>query len=175
MSLRKSAGVCAGTILAAVLASGAGLGWAQSAANEASAQNAGAAASIAAKGSQSGVAAKCCGANAAPKPAAPAARGVDLNVVKCHALETHSNSQPAVSIVVFNQAVKDDHERLSDLLKDNDGGSVEIKTEDGKWHTASLARLRSCFGRGLLFFSGEASPLQEHDDFMLRFPAKKTP
>jgi hypothetical protein len=174
MSLRKRARVCSGAILAVILGGGTGLGWAQSAANEAPAQSAGPAASTAAKGLQSGATPKCCGANASSKPAAQAAKAADPNVVKCHALETHSNSQPAVSVVVFNQAIKDDHERLSDLLKDNDGGSVEIKTEDGKWHTASVARLKSCFGRGLLFFSGDTSPVQEHDDFVLRFPAKKT-
>ncbi len=34
--------------------------------------------------------------------------------------------------------------------------------------------VESCFGRGMLFFSGEASPVQEKDDFVVRFPAKKT-
>lgn len=174
MSLRKSAWVCAGTILGGILLSGASVEWAQSSANEAPQTAGQATAPAAAKGPQSGAAARCCGANAASKAAAPAAKPADPNVVKCHALETHSSSQPAVSIVVFNQAIKDDHERLSALLKDNDGGSVEIKTEDGKWHTASVARLKSCFGRGLLFFSGDASPVQEHDEFVLRFPAKKT-
>ncbi len=104
----------------------------------------------------------------------PAARPADPNVVACHALEVHSNAQPAVTVLVFNQKNKDDHERLSDLLKDNEGASVEIKASDGTWHKASVARLRSCFGRGLLFFSGESSPVEEKDDFVLRFPAKKT-
>jgi hypothetical protein len=75
--------------------------------------------------------------------------------------------------VIFNQRDKDHHQRLSDLLKDNEGASVD-KASDGKWHAASVARLKSCFGRGLLFFSGDASPIQERDEFILRFPAKKT-
>lgn len=114
------------------------------------------------------------GASTAPKPVAPAAKPADPNVVACHALEVHSNAQPAVTILVFNQKNRDDHERLSDLLKDNEGAGVEIKASDGTWHRASVARLRSCFGRGLLFFSGENSPVEEKDDFVLRFPAKKT-
>lgn len=117
--------------------------------------------------------AKCCAANGSAKPAATA-KPADANVVTCHALETHTNAQPGVSIVIFNQKIKDDHERLSDLLKDNEGASVEIKAADGKWHAASVARLKSCFGRGLLFFPGETSPVQERDDFVVRFPAKKT-
>ena len=125
------------------------------------------------KGSTS-TTAKCCAANGTAKPAATA-KPLDPNVVTCHALETHTNAQPGVTIVVFNQKLKDDHERLSDLLKDNEGASVEIKAADGKWHAASIARLKSCFGRGLLFFPGENSPVQERDDFVLRFPAKKPP
>lgn len=117
-------------------------------------------------------AASCCAATA-PK-AATAKKPADPNVVTCHALETHTNAQPGVTIVVFNQKIKDDHERLSDLLKDNEGASVEIKAADGNWRAASVARLKSCFGRGLLFFPGETPPVQEHDDFVLRFPAKKT-
>jgi len=119
-------------------------------------------------------AAKCCAAGATPKAPTPVAKPSESNMVTCHALETHSNSQPAVSIVVFNQANKGDHERLAALLKEHDGTAVEIKAADGKWRPASVARLRSCFGRGLLFLTGEASPVQEKDDFVLRFPAKKT-
>lgn len=119
-------------------------------------------------------AAKCCAAGTTAKPAASTAKPADPNVVACHALEVHSNAQPAVTILVFNQKNKDDHERLSDLLKDNEGAAVEVKAADGAWHKASVARLRSCFGRGLLFFSGESSPVEEKDDFVLRFPAKKT-
>ena len=117
---------------------------------------------------------KCCAAAITAKAAASTAKPADPNVVACHALEVHSNAQPAVTVLVFNQKNRDDHERLSDLLKDNEGSSVEIKASDGTWHKASVARLRSCFGRGLLFFSGESSPVEEKDDFVLRFPAKKT-
>lgn len=186
MELGKRAGVCAcGTAIillsAALLLSAVLVAPVQSSVSKA-AQSAVQAASqppsqaaiqpsAAAKAGESGPA-KCCAAGGAPKAAA--ARPADGNVVECHALEMHSNPQPAVSIVVFNQKIKDDHERLSDLLKDNEGASVEIKTADGKWHAASVARLKSCFGRGLLFFSGGASPIQERDDFVLRFPAKKT-
>ncbi|HWF39335.1 MAG TPA: hypothetical protein VG322_12485 [Candidatus Acidoferrales bacterium] len=125
-----------------------------------------------AKATQSGT--KCCSASPTTKAAAPTAKPADPNVVACHALEVHTNAQPAITILVFNQKNRDDHERLSDLLKDNEGASVEVKASDGTWHKASVARLRSCFGRGLLFFSGESSPVEEKDDFVLRFPAKKT-
>ncbi len=91
--------------------------------------------------------------------------------INCHALEAHTNSQPAVTIVVFNQRDKNDHVRLSELLKDQPG-AVEIKTSDGKWHKATVARLKSCFGRGLLFLSGEIQGPKDREDFLLRFPPK---
>lgn len=93
--------------------------------------------------------------------------------VNCHALEEHANAQPSVTIVVFTQRDKPDHTRLSDLIKENDGGGVELRTSDGKWHKATLVRLRSCFGRGLLFLAGDAEEPKDRENFLLRFPPKK--
>jgi hypothetical protein len=99
-----------------------------------------------------------------PKPPAAA-------FVNCHALETHTSAQPVITVVVFNQRDKNDHVRLSELLKDQPG-TVEIKTNDGKWHKATVARLKSCFGRGLLFLSGDMQEPKDRADFLLRFPPK---
>jgi hypothetical protein len=60
---------------------------------------------------------------------------------------------------------------LSERLKDQPG-AVEIKTSDGKWHKATVARLKSCFGRGLLFLSGDTDEPKDREDFLLRFPPK---
>jgi hypothetical protein len=92
----------------------------------------------------------------APKATSSAASNVSTSgatarFVNCRTLETHVSAQPAVMIVVFNQRDRDDHQRLSDLLKQNDGGAIELRTSDGKWHKGTVARLKSCFGRGLLF------------------------
>ncbi len=114
-------------------------------------------------------------ANSAPTLAKPpASTGQPApRFVNCHALEAHASSQPAVTIIVFNQRDKPDHTRLSDLLKENDGASVELRTSDGKWHKATLVRLRSCFGRGLLFLAGDAGEPKDRENFLLRFPPKK--
>jgi hypothetical protein len=111
-----------------------------------------------------------------PKPAAkpfatvgqPAAR-----YVNCHALETHTNAQPAVIVVVFTQRDKTDHARLSDLLKESDSAAVELRTSDGKWHKANLVRLRTCFGRGMLFLATDSGAPHDRENFLLRFPPKK--
>jgi hypothetical protein len=111
-----------------------------------------------------------------PKPAAkssatsgqPAAR-----YVNCHALEAHVNAQPAVTVVVFTQRDKEDHARLSDLLKESDSTAVELRTIDGKWHKATLVRLRTCFGRGMLFLAADSGAPHDRETFLLRFPPKK--
>lgn len=171
---KRMAGACVASIAVAMLVAGTVASFAQSSSAVPGAQAQTAPPSKAANANAAQSGAKCCGPNTSSKPPVSAARPADPNVVACHALEVHTNAQPAVTVLVFNQKNRDDHERLSDLLKDNEGVSVEVKASDGTWHKASVARLRSCFGRGLLFFSGDASPVEEKDDFLLRFPAKKT-
>jgi hypothetical protein len=111
-------------------------------------------------------------ATAVAKPSATAGQPAP-RYVNCHALEAHANPQPSVTIVVFTQRDKPDHARLSDLIKENDGGGVELRTSDGKWHKATLVRLRTCFGRGMLFIAGEADEPRDRENFLLRFPPKK--
>ncbi len=120
---------------------------------------------------------------AAGKPTAPSAKPAAkpfatvgqpaARYVNCHALETHTNAQPAVIVVVFTQRDKPDHARLSDLLKESDSAAVELRTIDGKWHKATLVRLRTCFGRGMLFLAADSRAPHDRENFLLRFPPKK--
>ncbi len=122
-------------------------------------------------------------AQAAGKPTAPSAKPAAkpfatvgqpaARYVNCHALETHTNAQPAVTVVVFTQRDKPDHARLSDLLKESDSAAVELRTTDGKWHKATLVRLRTCFGRGMLFLAADSGAPHDRENFLLRFPPKK--
>jgi len=92
------------------------------------------------------------------------------NNVACSVLEVHSLAQPGVTIVVFHQRDKTDQERLGDLLRRRSDSSVEFQTADGVWHSATVLRLKSCFGRGLLVFPlGTAHPA-EKDTLLLRTP-----
>ena len=101
-------------------------------------------------------------------------RPVEQNprVVICKTMETHTSHEPAVSVVVFHQRDKADAERLKGLLKKAmDGGAVEIQTSDGsEWRPAAIARLKSCFGRGLLLLPVGTPPPAEGTTFLLRFP-----
>ncbi len=100
------------------------------------------------------------GANSAASP----------NTVVCSVLEVHSLAQPAVTLIVFHQRDKADQGLLGDLLRRRLDSPVEFQTPDGAWHSATVLRLKSCFGRGLLVFpSGIAHPA-EKDAFLLKFP-----
>jgi len=75
-----------------------------------------------------------------------------------------------VTLVLFHQQDEKERARLGSLLRQHSGAAVEFQTPDGAWHTASVLRLKSCFGRGLLLFSAGVAQLQEKGGFLLRFP-----
>ena len=96
-------------------------------------------------------------------------------VVACRMMEVHVSQQPAVSVVVFHQRDKVDADRLGKLLRDaQEGGAVEFQSSaGGEWQPASVARLKSCFGRGLLIVStapAGGAQLTAGGTFLLRFP-----
>jgi hypothetical protein len=90
--------------------------------------------------------------------------------VVCRALEVKTAEQMGVALVVFHQASKSNGLRLAELLRANDGASVEFETSDGQSHTATLFRLGTCFGRGLLVFPAGSARLSRQEQFWLRFP-----
>jgi len=93
-------------------------------------------------------------------------------VVACRVREAHISHDPAVGLVVFSQRDKADAARLSGLLRNaQDGGAVEFQaSEGGAWQPASVLRLKSCFGRGLLILPAGTTRPTEGDTFLLRFP-----
>ena len=111
-------------------------------------------------------------APAVTAPAAPASSSQPENVIACRALEAHTSEQPPVTVVVFHQRDKQDQARLAVLLKENSNGPAEIQGNDGKWHSVTVARLKSCFGRGLLLLPAGAEQPKQGQDFLLRFPVK---
>jgi hypothetical protein len=109
--------------------------------------------------------------SASPRPIAiaQANSGESSNTIACSVLEVHSLAQPAVTVVVFHQRDKADQERLGDLLRRRSNSSVEFQTTDGAWHSATVVRLKSCFGRGLLIFPAGTVHLEEKDSYLLKF------
>src|SRR5581483_8503337 len=98
--------------------------------------------------------------------------GSGQGAIRCRAMEVFTARQLGTTAVIFHQRDKADAPRLSGLLKAHSGREVELETRDGRTHRATVMRMKTCFGRGMLLFpSGEAG-LGENDDFMLRFPAR---
>jgi len=101
------------------------------------------------------------------EPSAPPASGA---AVVCRALEVKTAEQVGVTLVLFHQASKGDGARLGELLRQNDGVSVELETSDGRSHTATVFRLGTCFGRGLLVFPSASARMSKQEQFWLKFP-----
>lgn len=103
-------------------------------------------------------------------PAAAAAAAPTEPLVACRVLEAHTDATLGVTVVVFHQRDDADQARVGAILRAHDGAPVEFRTTDGAPHPATLARLKSCFGRGLLLFRAGSAQLAEKDEFLLREP-----
>ena len=101
----------------------------------------------------------------------PTATYPATSLVQCRVLESHASKQPAAGIVVFHQRDKQDQPRLSALLQQHSGEVVDLQISGGSWQSATVVRLKSCFGRGLLVFPPDAPMPEDDGTFLLRFPA----
>ena len=96
----------------------------------------------------------------------------NLRVVACRVKEAHTSREPAAGLVVFPPRDKADADRFRSLRRRaEEGGAVEFQSSDGgAWQAASVVRLKSCFGRGLMVLPAGAVPPAEGGTFLLRFP-----
>ena len=90
--------------------------------------------------------------------------------IRCRVMEAMSSTQFHVRLVIFHYGDAVDRSRLGALLKQYNGGVVQFRSGDRDWHAATVLRLRTCFGRGLLVFAASEAQLAEKQDFQLRFP-----
>jgi hypothetical protein len=109
-------------------------------------------------------------AKARHQPASPGATPAPEAVMICSALEVKTAERVGAALVIFHQANKSDGPRLGELLRQNDGASVEFQTSDGRAHTATAFRLGTCFGRGLLVFRAGSAQVFPGEQFRLKFP-----
>ncbi len=101
--------------------------------------------------------------------AAPQAAAAGSGTIACRALEAHTDDELKVTLVVFHQRDEVQRSRLATLLREHSGAMVEVQAADGTWRRARLARLKSCFGRGLLMLPAPA-PFTDRTEFALRLP-----
>lgn len=96
------------------------------------------------------------------------AETVSGGTIACRVMELKTAQPAGVMLVVFHQAESADRGSLGAFLRNRDGASVEFSTDNGSWQAASVFRLKSCFGRGLLVFPVGRARLAEGDRFLLR-------
>jgi hypothetical protein len=94
----------------------------------------------------------------------------DPHAIACRILESHTDPDLEVTVAVFHQAKKEDQQRLGDFLRANDGELVEVRGTSGDWQDATLFRMKTCFGRGLLLLD---TPLPKGQVFFLRAPQEQ--
>jgi hypothetical protein len=89
--------------------------------------------------------------------------------MNCRVLETHVIDSPAVIAVLFHQRDKQDQAEFASALVTHTGEKVQVRFGNGDGISGTVVRLKSCFGRGLLFLPRAAPPIKERDTFTLRF------
>lgn len=93
------------------------------------------------------------------------------NIINCRALESHSSATPPVIAIVFHQRDKQDQPRFAVLLTQNSGSTVAVQSGNSPWVNATVVRLKSCFGRGLLLLSSGSLAIKDGDSFRVKFSA----
>ncbi|MDE3178847.1 MAG: hypothetical protein KGM47_04225 [Acidobacteriota bacterium] len=91
--------------------------------------------------------------------------------IHCRVIESAASAQFHVRLAIFHYANEADRARLGELLRRYDGSAVRFQTSEGSWRAATLLRLKTCFGRGLLVYSSSEPALVKKQEFILRFPA----
>lgn len=114
-----------------------------------------------------------CGLSLLLAPAAVAQKESSKDTVTCRAMEVFVAGPIGATAVIFHQRDKADGPRLGELLLAHTGQQVEFETADGRKHPATVERVKSCFGRGLLLFRSSEAKLAAKGDFVLHFAAKK--
>ena len=88
----------------------------------------------------------------------------------CKVMESFEEGRLGVRAIVFHQRDKADGPRLGSLLLTHSGKEMELETTDGRRYRATVFRVKSCFGRGLVLVPTSKLKLGEHDEFTLRLP-----
>jgi len=101
---------------------------------------------------------------------APSSATATPGTIACRALETHTDDELNIAVVVFHQRDEAQRSQLATLLRGHSGEMVEVQTADGAWRRARMVRLKSCFGRGLLLLPAPG-PFPDRAEFALRLPA----
>jgi hypothetical protein len=92
------------------------------------------------------------------------------SVIACRVMEVGTSRPFGVSIAIFHYRDAAERDQLGTFLRRYDGTTVEFQVKNSAWQRATLLRLKTCFGRGLLIFPISEVRLAPGDEFMLRSP-----
>ena len=87
-------------------------------------------------------------------------------------METFDDVKLGVRVVIFHQRDKADGPRLGSLLLANTGQEMELQAATGQRYRATVFRVKSAFGRGLVLIPTSRFKLATHDQFTLHLPGK---
>ena len=85
-------------------------------------------------------------------------------------MEAFEEGKLGVRAIIFHQHDKADGPRLGSLLLAHSGKEMELETTGGQRYRATVFRVKSAFGRGLVLVPTSKLKLGEHDEFTLRLP-----
>jgi hypothetical protein len=92
--------------------------------------------------------------------------------IVCSVIEAFEEDRLGVRAIVFHQHNKADGPRLGALLLAHSGEEMELETTGGRRYRATVFRIKSAFGRGLVLVPTSMLKLGAHDEFTLRQPEK---
>ena len=100
------------------------------------------------------------------------APGIDAGngPIICSVMEAFEEGKLGVRAIVFHQHNKADGPRLGALLLAHSGEEMELQTMAGQHYRATVFRIKSAFGRGLVLVPTSRLKLSAHDEFTLRLP-----
>jgi len=90
--------------------------------------------------------------------------------IVCSVMEAFEEGRLGVRAIIFHQRDKADGPRLGSLLVAHSGEEMELETAGGRRYRATVFRVKSCFGRGLVLVPTSKLKLGEQDEFTLRLP-----
>jgi|GEM_PF-843589 hypothetical protein len=92
------------------------------------------------------------------------------SVIACRVMEVGTSRPFGISIAIFHYRDAAERDQLGTFLRRYDGTTVEFQAKNSAWQRATLLRLKTCFGRGLLIFPVSEAHLARGDELMLRVP-----
>jgi len=119
------------------------------------------------------VLAACVPAIAARQVAAQRNAASNTDTIECRILEAHTSATPPVLLVIFHQRDKKDQPHLAELLKEKTGSKAEVQVSDSPWTNATVFRLKSNFGRGLLVLPAGSLEMKSGGTFRIRFSSAR--